>query len=61
MDQMFLVARPGCAVNLVPEDRPQEVRDSVLAALEPLREADGGPVMVHAVRYTLAAGVREER
>jgi ubiquinone/menaquinone biosynthesis C-methylase UbiE len=40
--------------ELVPEDRRQEVRDSVLAALEPLREADGGLVMVQNVRYTVA-------
>jgi ubiquinone/menaquinone biosynthesis C-methylase UbiE len=40
--------------ELVPEDRRQEVRNGVLAALEPLREADGGLVMVQNVRYTVA-------
>lgn len=40
--------------ELAPEDRQQEVRDGVLAALEPLREADGSLVMVQNVRYTVA-------
>lgn len=40
--------------ELVPADHQEEVRDGVLAALEPLREPDGGLVMVQNVRYTVA-------